>query len=155
MRMIIIHNKSFTLLVDFFMCWFPEIGMPPNHPFLDWGFPLWTNHFLGIPHLWKPSFLETQLYTMDYYGSSKQYLHLWIIVKDYGTVSFLCSMFLHGPWFHGARCWLPSHWASLALGPHCSCASGRDQGDIGNHPLMVSDDYWWLMTIITCLSDCH
>ena len=33
--------------------WFPEIGVPPKHPFLDGIFPHKPT-ILGILHLWKP-----------------------------------------------------------------------------------------------------
>ena len=32
------------------ICWFPEIGVPPNHPFLDGIFPNINHPFLGYPH---------------------------------------------------------------------------------------------------------
>ena len=33
--------------------WFPKIGVPPNHPFIDGRFPYKLSTF-GYPHLWKP-----------------------------------------------------------------------------------------------------
>jgi len=34
--------------------WFPEIGLPLNHPFIDRDFPLFLPSILRYPHLWKP-----------------------------------------------------------------------------------------------------
>ena len=43
--------KFTQLYMDIAKCWFPQIGVPPNHP-LSWDFPLFTNDF-GIPPFWE------------------------------------------------------------------------------------------------------
>ena len=41
------------------MWWFPEIWVPPNHPYFSSMFPH-TPSIFGYPHLWKP--LETPMW---------------------------------------------------------------------------------------------
>ena len=46
---------SARILRNVCICWFPEIGVPPNHPFLDGIFP-YEPSIRGYPHLWKPPY---------------------------------------------------------------------------------------------------
>ena len=54
----LVPHKIVSLVVynsNIFIWWFPEIGVPPNHPFLDGIFP-YKPTILGYPHLWKPPY---------------------------------------------------------------------------------------------------
>ena len=45
--------------MEILLIWmFPEIGVPPNPPFIDGIFP-YKPSIVGYPHLWKPLYHET------------------------------------------------------------------------------------------------
>ena len=54
------------------------MGVPPNHPLFlfDWDFPLQTIQLLGIPHLWKPPYV--QMINHPLLLAAK---HLWMVFR--------------------------------------------------------------------------
>ena len=42
--------------MNIFKWGFPEIAVPPNHPLIDGIFHEINHPAMGVPHLWKPSY---------------------------------------------------------------------------------------------------
>ena len=61
---------------------FPEIGVPPNHPFIDSDFPLQTIH-LGVP-----PFTEITIYTIIYTIGKVPKIYRKLVAFDFETWKF-------------------------------------------------------------------
>ena len=87
--------------------WFPEMGVPPNHPFLDGIFPYKPTSYWGYPHGYgNPPYLETTI----------QKNPLWLRTAGFGG-----PMLLTGGFAKVICCskmmdfsWRPNNWPSIS-----------------------------------------
>ena len=81
---------------------FPEMGVPPNHPFIDRmiiDYPLETIQLWGYPHLWTPMWY-IYIYIHIYIYIYDIYIYIWYIYM----APLVCPTFINFPGINSA--WL-------------------------------------------------